>query len=149
MRAIETAQALSESRLIDRLLWRRSWIWVLGVLLIGIVGLNVSLLKLNSGIGVTAQRSQALKRQNGELRAQVSRLSNSERVMARASAAGYLLPAPSQVTYLRTDRKAPHGGSAPPDQPGRGTASGEQPLYSDSPPEPATPNQAGQSSGIP
>jgi hypothetical protein len=43
-------RALPEHRVIDRLLRSRAWIWALGALLGGIVAMQVSLLKLNSGI---------------------------------------------------------------------------------------------------
>ena len=42
-------RALPEHRVVDRLLRSRLWIWALGALLGGIVAMQVSLLKLNSG----------------------------------------------------------------------------------------------------
>src|SRR4051794_426802 len=42
---------LPDARLLDRLIRGRAWIVLIGVLLMGIVVMQVSLLKLNTGIG--------------------------------------------------------------------------------------------------
>ena len=64
--------------LLDRLVRGRGWIGLLGVLLIGLVALNVSLLKLNAAAGRNAERAKELRIQNAELRG--------ERLAARARA---------------------------------------------------------------
>src|SRR5918996_930580 len=46
----ERIRALPETRVVDGLLRGRAWIWLIGVLLGGIVAMQVSLLKLNAGI---------------------------------------------------------------------------------------------------
>ena len=56
----ERLRALPESRFVDRLLRGRAWIWLIGLMLGGIVAMQVSLLKLNSGI--SAQRRAGRRR---------------------------------------------------------------------------------------
>ena len=80
----------------------RVWIGVLGILLIGLVFTQVSLLKLNAGIGSAVERGAALDRANGELRAQVSQLESGERIQERAAALGMILPPAGQISYVRT-----------------------------------------------
>ena len=101
VRVARVARALPERPLVHRLVRGQGWIGVIGFLLIGIVAMQVSLLKLNAGIGRAVERSAALERSNGELRAQVSRLSASERVQARAAELGMVMPAAGSVAYVR------------------------------------------------
>jgi cell division protein FtsL len=93
----------SAALLIDRLLRGRAWIALVGVLLAGIVFLNVSVLELNRGIAQTDAKSAALERTNSTLREQVATLSSTERIQQLAEQKGYVLPQPGDVTYL-------HGG---------------------------------------
>jgi cell division protein FtsL len=102
LRVARVAGALPDRPLVDRLVRGQGWIVVIGVLLIGLVAMQVSVLKLSAGIGHAVERSAALERRNGELRAQVSRLSASERVQARAAELGMVLPAAGSVVYLRS-----------------------------------------------
>src|ERR687898_2435272 len=46
----ERILALPDLRIVDRLLRGRAWVWVIGILLGGIVFMQVTLLKLNTGI---------------------------------------------------------------------------------------------------
>src|SRR5207247_2392199 len=80
------------------------WIALVGVLLVGIVFFNVSLLELNSGIARTSERATTLKRENARLRVQLARLGSSERIQRVAAARGLVLPAPNEVRYLRARR---------------------------------------------
>src|ERR687885_1831401 len=48
--AFERIRALPDHRVVDRLLRGRVWIWFIGVALMGIVAMQVSMLKLNAGI---------------------------------------------------------------------------------------------------
>jgi hypothetical protein len=91
---------VSGSRFMDRVVRSRAWVVVVGFGLIGIVAMQVSMLKLNSGIGRAVEASSTLERTNSGLRADVSRLSNGERIQSMASARGFVMPAPADVTYL-------------------------------------------------
>ena len=89
------------SGLIDRLLRGRAWIAFIGVLLVGVVFLNVSLLEINRDITAKAERISELKRVNGEKRVEVAELASSERIQQAAGDLGFILPEPGKVTYLK------------------------------------------------
>lgn len=93
-------RALPEHRLVDRLLRSRLWIWVLGALLGGIVAMQVSLLKLNSGISRAVTTATTLERQNAGLEAAIARLSTTDRVEAGALTLNMLMPPAGDVSYL-------------------------------------------------
>jgi hypothetical protein len=94
-------RTLPDRRLVYRLVQGQWWIVLIGFLLMGIVAMQVSLLELNAGIGRDVERSASLLRRNGELRAQVSRLSSSERIQTEAGALGMVMPPAGAVSYLR------------------------------------------------
>ena len=104
--AIRSAGAvsdLSDSSLIVRLTRGRSWIAVLGVLLTGIVALNVIILSLNAGAGVAGEKIDALERQNSALRSELAQKLSAGEVEADAEALGMYVPDAREVTYLRAD----------------------------------------------
>jgi hypothetical protein len=86
---------------VDRLLRSRLWIWALGALLGGIVTMQVSLLKLNSGISRAVETTTTLERQNAGLEAAIARLSSPERIGMGAQTLGMDMPAAGAVSYLR------------------------------------------------
>jgi hypothetical protein len=94
-------RALPEHRMVDRLLRSRLWIWALGVMLGGIVAMQVSLLKLNSGISRAVETTATLERQNGDLEARIAALSATDHVQQGALQLGMLMPAAGDVDYLR------------------------------------------------
>jgi cell division protein FtsL len=93
------------ARTLDALLAGQGWIAVIGVLLAGIVFVNVYLLQLNRDIAATSEKAAAVKRENARLRLDVARLGSSERIQEAAAALGLVLPAPGEVRYLRADPK--------------------------------------------
>jgi cell division protein FtsL len=93
----------SAAGLLDRLLRGRGWIALIGALLAGIVFLNVTLLELNGGLAAASERAAELRRENADLRSEISRLSATERIQRLAEAEGMWMPAPDQITYLRPD----------------------------------------------
>jgi hypothetical protein len=97
----ERIRALPETRLVDGLLRGRAWIWLIGVLLGGIVAMQVSLLKLNAGISRAVTTAGTLERQNADFEAQIARLSSGERVRDAALAEGMVTPAPGTIEFLR------------------------------------------------
>ena len=98
----ERIRALPETRLIDGLLRGRAWIWVIGILLGGIVAMQVSLLKLNAGISRAVTTASTLERQNAAFEAQIARLASGERVRGAAQAEGMVAPAPGTIKFLRS-----------------------------------------------
>jgi cell division protein FtsL len=92
---------VSASRLMDRLARSRVWIGLIAFVLIGLVAMQVSLLKLNAGIGRAVETVSTLERSNAALRSEVSRLSAGERIASLAASKDLVMPAPADVTYLR------------------------------------------------
>jgi hypothetical protein len=105
-RAVAAGRMLRDSQAVDRLVRGRVWIGILGILLIGLVGLNVSLLKLNAAAGHNAERAKVLRIQNAKLRGKVSRLASGDRLRAAAADMGLVMPEPKKIHYLnaRPDR---------------------------------------------
>ena len=88
------------SLFLDGILRGRAWVFVIGVLLAGIVFLNVSVLELNRGIASTTAKTDELQRANSTLRDRVAKLDSAERIQRLAEARGFVLPQPGDVTYL-------------------------------------------------
>jgi len=84
---------LAEHHLVDRLVRGRAWIGILAIGLIGIVFMQVSMLRLNAGVGAAVEKAGVLERQNSALRASISELSSGERIAAEALQLGLVLPA--------------------------------------------------------
>jgi cell division protein FtsB len=99
--AFERLKALPDHRLVDRLLRGRAWIWLIGLLLGGIVAVQVSLLKLNAGISRAVQATGTLQRQNAALESEIARLDSGERIRAAAVKAGMVDPTAGETKYLR------------------------------------------------
>ena len=97
----ERIRALPDHRVIDRLLRGRVWICFIGVALMGIVAMQVSMLKLNSGISRAVETSATLERQNSDMEASIARLASGERIRAAADRDGMVMPAAGAVHYLR------------------------------------------------
>src|ERR687896_93467 len=99
--AFERLRALPDHRLVDRLLRGRAWIWLIGVMLGGIVAMQVSLLKLNAGISRAVTTASTLERQNADFEAKIARLSSGERVRAAVVDEGMVTPPPGTIEFLR------------------------------------------------
>jgi len=96
----ERLRALPEHRLLDRLLRGRVWIWLIGLMLGGIVAMQVSLLKLNAGISHSVEQAGALERVNADLETEVARLSSGERIQLAAADEGMVAPPAGDVGYV-------------------------------------------------
>lgn len=94
------AAALPDHRLLDRLLRGRLWIWCIGLALGGIVAMQVSLLKLNTGISRAVQTSGTLEMQNASLQAGIARLSAQERIQAEVVALGMQFPEAGDLEHV-------------------------------------------------
>jgi hypothetical protein len=95
-------RALPDHALLDRIIRGRAWIPLLGVLLVGIVAMQVEVLKLNAGIGRSLERASALQGQNQLLRASVSQLSDEQRIERLAAADGMVMATPAEIKFLDT-----------------------------------------------
>jgi cell division protein FtsL len=96
----ERLRGLPDHRVIDRLLRGRVWICFVGLALMGIVAMQVSLLKLNSGIGRAVETTATLERQNSQMEADIARLASGARIRAAADKRGMVTPAAGEVHFL-------------------------------------------------
>jgi cell division protein FtsL len=94
--------SLPDRPLLDRIVRGRAWIPILGVLLAGIVAMQVEVLKLNASMGRSLERGTALASRNQQLRASVSALSDDARIERLAAQQGMVMPAPEAVTFLNS-----------------------------------------------
>jgi hypothetical protein len=95
-------RALPDHRLLDRLVRGRAWIGLVAFALLGIVALQLALLKLNTGIGRDLQRASALARRNAALQAQVSRLSAGDRIALQGQRLGLVMAPAGEARFLTT-----------------------------------------------
>jgi hypothetical protein len=98
--AFERLLALPDLKLVDRLLRGRAWIWLIGILLGGVVAMQVSLLKLNTGISNAVTTSATLERVNADLETEVARLSSGQRIQRAAADEDMVAPQAGDVRYL-------------------------------------------------
>ena len=89
-----------DARFLDRLLRGRVWIALLAVGLMGIVFIQVSMLRLNAGISRAITSAETLSHQNASLRADISELDSGERIADSAGGLGMVQPAAGSVNYL-------------------------------------------------
>jgi hypothetical protein len=102
--AVGTATAvrqLPDSSLMVRLTRGRAWIAVLGVLLIGIVAVNVATLSFAAAGGQIEKNIEALEKENSLLRARDAQRSGAARVRSEASALGLVAGSTDQASRIR------------------------------------------------
>jgi hypothetical protein len=102
--AVGTATAvrhLPDSGLVVRMTRGRAWIGVLGVLLAGIVAVNVITLSLAASAGHIDQNIQALDQENPLLRSQEARLYGAKRIRHDAGALGLTAATTDQIGYVQ------------------------------------------------
>jgi len=94
------AMRVPDARVLDRLIRGRVWIGLIAGALVMLVFMQVSLLKLNTGISADMVTSQSLERENAELRASVSSLDSGQRIQDIAAARGMVMPDDGQLRFL-------------------------------------------------
>ncbi len=102
--AVGTATAvrhLPDSGLMVRMTRGRAWIGVLGVLLAGIVALNVVTLSLAASTGKIDRDIQALDEENSITQNRAAKKLSTARIRHQAAALGLATPTTDQVTYLQ------------------------------------------------
>lgn len=105
-RTAVAVRQLPDTRAIVGLTRGRVWIAVLGILLIGIVALNVATLGLGTSAGKIDGQIQTLRQENSVLRARVAERLSHERVQGAAYSLGLSVPAPRDVGYREAGPKA-------------------------------------------
>jgi cell division protein FtsL len=94
-------RALPDHALLDRIIRGRYWIPLLGVLLVGIVAMQVEVLKLNAGIGRALEQTTSLQSRNEQLRAAVAREGDDQRIESMAAHMGMVMPQPAAIRFLQ------------------------------------------------
>jgi hypothetical protein len=104
LRTIHALDGVSRSAFLERLIRGRIWIGVLAFALIGIVAMQLVVLKLNNQIGRTLAREVVLQRENAQLGIEGSETSSGSLVEPQAAAAGMTFAAPGSLHFLRSRR---------------------------------------------
>jgi cell division protein FtsL len=97
---LSALERLSRHRLLERLIRGRSWIGLLAFALIGIVTLQLALLKLNASVGRALEREAALQRENSTLSIENSELASADHVQARAAQLGMEFASSASLRFL-------------------------------------------------
>jgi hypothetical protein len=124
LRVARAGGRIVDARFLDRLLRGRVWIGLLAVGLMGIVFIQVSMLRLNAGISRAITSAETLSHQNASLRADISKLDSGERIADSAAALGMVQPAAGSVNYLdarKGDARAAAQAIRPPRKDATGT----------------------------
>jgi cell division protein FtsL len=91
---------ISRNRSLDRLIRSRTWIALIAFALIGIVTLQLLVLRLNANIGHALVRESALQRENAALSIESSELAAGERVESQAAHLGMQLVPEGSLRFL-------------------------------------------------
>jgi cell division protein FtsL len=92
--------SLPESSLLDRVIRGRTWIPLLGILLVGIVGMQVENLKLNAGLGTAVEQTTTLQSRNDALRSYDAELSDPQRIEGIAAQHGMVMAPPASIKFV-------------------------------------------------
>jgi cell division protein FtsL len=98
---LELLQSISRHSALDRLIRGRAWIAIVVFALLGIVTLQLTLLKLNAGIGRSLERGALLQRENAALSIENSELAAGARIEAQAEHLGMSLVPAGSLKFLR------------------------------------------------
>jgi hypothetical protein len=104
LRALGALEDISASALFDRLIRGRLWIGLLAFALIGMVAMQLLVLKLNTGIGHTLERVAQLQRANAQLGIENSTSSAESRIAPSATTAGMTLAPVGTVHFVAANR---------------------------------------------
>ncbi len=102
-RCVAHLRALPDHAVLDRIIRGRYWIPLLGLLLVGIVAMQVEVLKLNAGIGRSLERTTSLQTRNEQLRQTVAQEADDQRIESRAAHMGMVMPPPAAIRFLSHD----------------------------------------------
>jgi hypothetical protein len=99
-KAANPAIAIATHPLLDRLIHGRAWIGIVAFALIGIVTMQLGLLKLNAGIGRALEHETALQRENSALSVENSEVAAGNTVELQAVHMGMQLIPPGTLRFL-------------------------------------------------
>ena len=103
---LSALERLSRHRLLERLIRGRSWIGLVAFALIGIVTLQLALLKLNASVGRALEHGASLQRENSALSIENSELASTDHVQARAAQLGMEFASSASLRFLSAHRGA-------------------------------------------
>lgn len=86
---------------LERLLRGRVWIAIVGVALLGIVAMQVTILRLGASIGASVTRIQQLEQSNQSAETQIARLQPGGDIATTAAKLGMVYPPAGDLVYLR------------------------------------------------
>jgi hypothetical protein len=109
---ISALESLAQHRLLDRLIRGRTWIGIVAFALIGIVTLQLGLLKLNGGIGRALEHEAVLQRENAALSIENSELAAGTRVQTRAAQLGMSFVPAGSLRFLSSSSRGDVGKAA-------------------------------------
>jgi hypothetical protein len=98
--AFERLRALPDTRAVDRLLRSRACIWVIGVMLGGIVAMQVSLLRMNTAISRAVETQSTLVRENANLEAELATKMSGDKIRAAAVKDDMVDPPAGETRFL-------------------------------------------------
>jgi hypothetical protein len=98
-RTAHAVGGIADSGLVQGLVRSRAWIGVLGVLLAGIVAINVFGLSLSASNSHIAAKIDALERSTSVNRSRIAARTSTDKVQKAASALGLAIPAPADGHY--------------------------------------------------
>ena len=104
--------SISRNPSLDRLIRGRTWIVLIAFALIGIVTLQLLVLRLNANIGSALVREAQLQRENAALSIESSELAAGERVESLATRMGMQLVPEGALRFLTSDPRADIGRAA-------------------------------------
>jgi cell division protein FtsL len=100
---LASLNAVAANRSLDRLIRSRTWIALIAFALIGIVALQLLVLRLNADIGHALVRESQLQRENAALSIESSELAAGERVESQAARLGMELVPEGSLRFLTSD----------------------------------------------
>jgi hypothetical protein len=105
-RTAVAVRGLPDCGLVTQLTRRRAWIPVIGLLLAGIVALNVATLSFSATAGKIEADIQTLEQENSVLRSRVARRLSNERVQGAAAGIGLVSVGPDEIGYVEAGGQA-------------------------------------------
>jgi hypothetical protein len=103
-RTAHAVSGLADSGLVSGLARSRAWIVLLGLLLAGIVAINVMGLSLGAANSGIAAKIDALERDNAVQRSRYAERTSTDRIQHQATVLGLFIPAPDDVHYLHAGK---------------------------------------------
>jgi hypothetical protein len=98
-RTAVAVRQLPDSGLVMRMTRGRAWIAVLGLLLVGIVALNVVTLSFAASSGQIDEQIMTLEKERGVLKSRDAQLNATSRVRDQAGAIGLAMPSSDQIHF--------------------------------------------------